>query len=97
MTFNGSAYEIERTIAAGETLVLALPQSTPVAIAVHPAPGASASLSVSLSSQARIKDGSARWLPAVEISEPYANENTSPVNGIKITATGGAVVLEVLQ
>lgn len=93
----------ERTIADGETFTFdAFASAGPATLAVHPAAGATATVAYTASSPARIAAGTARWIPAAigedgVVSEPTAIETITPLTGLRITATGGEVAVEIVQ
>ncbi|GJI97027.1 hypothetical protein RugamoR57_37450 [Duganella caerulea] len=91
------------TLNDGETLIHAdFPAATPAVLAIHPDPGATATVSVSISTPARIAAGTARWVPAAlgaggSVSVPTITDIPAPLTAIRVSASGGAVAVEVAQ
>lgn len=106
MQYNGIRYEFEHALADTESVVVILPEQGPSSVAVHPAVMAGASVEFTLSSLAKVKAGTAKWLPAAigtgafgpgVTDVPDATDILSPVTAIRVTAFMGAVDVEVLQ
>lgn len=100
---NGAAHETRRTVAAGATLVHICASAAPCTVAVHPAEGASAFVELSCSPRVAIADGAGLYFPAAGLGENGTVTASAgapvptPVNAVRVTATGGDVIVEILQ
>ena len=104
-TFNGTTWELASTIDAGTSSVIEFPDYLPASLAVF-AEGASASCTVelTLSSQAALKQGTARWVAAgigsngVVANGKDATDIPAPIRAVRITNNGSvAVYVEGMQ
>lgn len=104
-TYNGRTYSVESTVPAGASKIIVPPGAGAATLAIH-ALGSSVSALIELSNSpaARLADGTARWVPARGFGDEGVLANSaaldivpSSITAVRVTATGGVVVVELQQ
>ncbi len=103
--YNGRVHETAWTIAAGESKTFGFSTEDEATVVVHAiGAGVSAAVSFSCSPAADIAAGTGRFVVAKNIGANGVVSNASdyaeiltPINALKVEATGGDVIVEVLQ
>ena len=102
-THTGRVGLVDEIVEDGQSYTFAdFPATTPAVLAIHPSAGATATVSVSISTPDRITEGTARWVPAAlgasgSVSVPTIVDIPAPLTAIRVSASGGAVAVEVGQ
>lgn len=80
------------TVADGNTTILVLARS-PWSVFVHPGAGATANVEISATPTAEL--ASARWITLESnLATPTAMTHPGPVTAVRVTASGGDVVVD---
>lgn len=106
--YNGRCTVLEAQLADGDTTVIKLPAPGGYAsLTVSPDAGASATVKMTNSSSDRLAAGTAKWTTANIGTKGVVTPNTAgegdsaeilvPITAFKVTASGGAVLVELQQ
>lgn len=104
-SFNGRVYETLLEVAPGAPLIFKFATTAPATVVVHAlGAGVSASVSVSASPSELVDMGTARFVPVRSMGTNGVIANASdfaevvtPLTAVRVEATGGPVIVEVLQ
>src|SRR5690606_1554973 len=105
MSYNARAYFAEKVSADSEHHIIYSFTAQPATLAVHASgEGVSAFVEISISSDERLRNGSALWVTAdgfgesgVVTGSSVMNVIPSTVTAVRVTADGGEVVVEFQQ